>query len=424
MARIGIKLFESERKIIMSIATKEVIRDLIKQQNFSSTTEIMAEIKEMFRDVLQEVMEAELETELGYEKHERVSENGEETVSKNYRNGYSKKTVRTQLGEVEVNVPRDRNGEYTPQIIGKYNRNADGMEEKILSLYAAGMSQRDIAEQIKKLYEVEISAELVSKISDKIIPQLNEWQNRPLESVYPFVFMDAIHYKIRENHQIVTKAAYVVLGVTLEGYKEILGIWVGGNESSKFWLSVLNELKSRGIKDVYLFCVDGLSGFREAIAAVYPQAGIQRCIIHQIRSCMKYVNYKHMKQFAADLKLVYTSVTEESALNALMSFKDKWGAKYPAAVKSWEDNWDILSTFFAYPPAIRKIIYTTNIIEGLHRQFRKVTKTKAVFPTDDSLRKMLYLASNNIVKKWTQRYREWDMVLNHLALLFEGRQAV
>ncbi|NLL52122.1 MAG: IS256 family transposase [Peptococcaceae bacterium] len=408
----------------MSIATKEVIRDLIKQQNFSSTTEIMAEIKEMFRDVLQEVMEAELETELGYEKHERVSENGEETVSKNYRNGYSKKTVRTQLGEVEVNVPRDRNGEYTPQIIGKYNRNADGMEEKILSLYAAGMSQRDIAEQIKKLYDVEISAELVSKISDKIIPQLNEWQNRPLESVYPFVFMDAIHYKIRENHQIVTKAAYVVLGVTLEGYKEILGIWVGGNESSKFWLSVLNELKSRGIKDVYLFCVDGLSGFREAIAAVYPQAGIQRCIIHQIRSCMKYVNYKHMKQFAADLKLVYTSVTEESALNALMSFKDKWGAKYPAAVKSWEDNWDILSTFFAYPPAIRKIIYTTNIIEGLHRQFRKVTKTKAVFPTDDSLRKMLYLASNNIVKKWTQRYREWDMVLNHLALLFEGRQAV
>jgi len=316
--------------------------------------------------------------------------------------------VRTQLGEVEVNVPRDRNGEYTPQIIGKYNRNADGMEEKILSLYAAGMSQRDIAEQIKKLYDVEISAELVSKISDKIIPQLNEWQNRPLESVYPFVFMDAIHYKIRENHQIVTKAAYVVLGVTLEGYKEILGIWVGGNESSKFWLSVLNELKSRGIKDVYLFCVDGLSGFREAIAAVYPQAGIQRCII----------------QFAADLKLVYTSVTEESALNALMSFKDKWGAKYPAAVKSWEDNWDILSTFFAYPPAIRKIIYTTNIIEGLHRQFRKVTKTKAVFPTDDSLRKMLYLASNNIVKKWTQRYREWDMVLNHLALLFEGRQAV
>jgi len=286
------------------------------------------------------------------------------------------------------------------------------------------LSQRDIADQIKSLYDVEISHDLVSKISDKIIPQLNEWQNRPLESVYPFVFMDAIHYKIRENHQIVSKAAYVVLGVNMEGYKEILGIWVGGNESSKYWLSVLNELKSRGIKDVYLFCVDGLNGFREAIEAVYPQAGVQRCIIHQIRSCMKYVNYKDMKQFAADLKLVYTSVTEEAAMNCLMDFKDKWGSKYPAAIKSWEDNWDILSTFFAYPPAIRKIIYTTNIIEGLHRQFRKVTKTKSVFPTDDSLRKILYLASNNIAKKWTQRYRNWDMVLNHLALLFEDRQVI
>jgi putative transposase len=408
----------------MSIVPKEAIRDLIKQHNFSSTTEIMKEIKDMFRDVLQEVMEAELETELGYEKHERMSKNDEGKESKNYRNGYSKKTVKTQLGEVEIKVPRDRNGEYEPQIIGKYNRNADGMEEKILSLYAAGLSQRDIADQIKSLYDVEISHDLVSKISDKIIPQLNEWQNRPLESVYPFVFMDAIHYKIRENHQIVSKAAYVVLGVNMEGYKEILGIWVGGNESSKFWLSVLNELKSRGIKDVYLFCVDGLNGFREAIEAVYPQAGVQRCIIHQIRSCMKYVNYKDMKQFAADLKLVYTSVTEEAAMNCLMDFKDKWGTKYPAAIKSWEDNWDILSTFFAYPPAIRKIIYTTNIIEGLHRQFRKVTKTKSVFPTDDSLRKILYLASNNIAKKWTQRYRNWDMVLNHLALLFEDRQVI
>lgn len=408
----------------MSIVPKEAIRELIKQHNFSSTTEIMKEIKDMFRDVLQEVMEAELETELGYEKHERMSKNDEGEESKNYRNGYSKKTVKTQLGEVEIKVPRDRNGEYEPQIIGKYNRNADGMEEKILSLYAAGLSQRDIADQIKSLYDVEISHDLVSKISDKIIPQLNEWQNRPLESVYPFVFMDAIHYKIRENHQIVSKAAYVVLGVNMEGYKEILGIWVGGNESSKYWLSVLNELKSRGIKDVYLFCVDGLNGFREAIEAVYPQAGVQRCIIHQIRSCMKYVNYKDMKQFAADLKLVYTSVTEEAAMNCLMDFKDKWGTKYPAAIKSWEDNWDILSTFFAYPPAIRKIIYTTNIIEGLHRQFRKVTKTKSVFPTDDSLRKILYLASNNIAKKWTQRYRNWDMVLNHLALLFEDRQVI
>lgn len=407
----------------MATIPKEAIKELIKEQKFNNTTEVMNAIKDMFRDVLQEIMEAELETELGYEKQERRSDDVKTGVSKNYRNGYSKKKVKTQLGEVEITIPRDRNGEYEPQIIGKYSRNVDGMEEKILSLYAAGLSIRDISEQIKSLYDVEISPELVSKISEKIMPQVTEWQNRPLEAVYPFVFLDAIHYKIRENHQIVTKAAYVVLGINLEGYKEILGIWIGENESSKFWLSVLNELKSRGIQDVYLFCVDGLNGFREAIGAAYPKAGIQRCIIHQIRASMRYVNYKHAKAFTADLKEVYTAVTEEAALEKLLSFKEKWGDKYPAAIKSWEDNWDILSTFYAYPPSIRKIIYTTNIIEGLHRQFRKVTKTKAVFPNDDSLRKMLYLASNNIVKKWTQRYRDWDMVLNHLALLFEDRYA-
>jgi len=407
----------------MATIPKEAIKELIKEQKFNNTTEVMDAIKDMFRDVLQEIMEAELETELGYVKQERRLDDVESGVSKNYRNGYSKKKVKTQLGEVEITIPRDRNGEYEPQIIGKYSRNVDGMEEKILSLYAAGLSIRDISEQIKSLYDVEISPELVSKISEKIMPQVTEWQNRPLEAVYPFVFLDAIHYKIRENHQIITKAAYVVLGINLEGYKEILGIWIGENESSKFWLSVLNELKSRGVQDVYLFCVDGLNGFREAIGAAYPKAGIQRCIIHQIRASMRYVNYKHAKVFTADLKEVYTAVTEEAALEKLLSFKEKWGDKYPAAIKSWEDNWDILSTFYAYPPSIRKIIYTTNIIEGLHRQFRKVTKTKAVFPNDDSLRKMLYLASNNIVKKWTQRYRDWDMVLNHLALLFEDRYA-
>jgi transposase-like protein len=402
---------------------KEVIRALVKEQNFNNTTEVMEAIKDMFKEVLQEVMEAELDTELGYDKQQIRSNDDDIEVSKNYRNGYSKKTVKTQLGEVEIKVPRDRNGEYDPQIIGKYNRNADGMEEKILSLYAAGMTTRDISEQVKSLYDIDISPELVSKITEKIMPQVTEWQNRPLEEVYPFVFMDAIHYKIRENHQIVTKAAYVVLGINMEGYKEILGIWIGQNESSKFWLNVLTELKSRGVQDVYLFCVDGLNGFREAIGAVYPRAGIQRCIIHQIRSSTKFVSYKDIKAFMAELKEVYTAVTEEAALDKLMAFKEQWGGKYPAAIKSWEDNWDILSTFYAYPGAIRKIIYTTNIIEGLNRQYRKVTKTKSVFPTDDSLRKMLYLASNTIVKKWTMRYRDWDVVLNHLSILFEDRNA-
>ena len=407
----------------MELTPKELMKQYVDSQNFTSTTEIMQAMKDLFRDAIQQVMESELDVELGYEKSERMSDSESAILSKNYRNGYSKKTVKTQLGEIEVKVPRDRNGEYEPKIIGKYSRNVDGMEEKILALYACGMSQRDIAEQIKNLYDVEISPELVSKISEKIMPEVNEWQNRPLESVYPFVFMDAIHYKVKENHQYITKAAYVVLGINMEGGKDILGIWIGEHESSKFWLNVLTELKSRGVRDVYLFCVDGLTGFREAIEAVYPSAGIQRCIIHQIRYSTRFVSYKDIKELMADLKLVYTAVTEDEALNNLMSFKEKWSKSYPSCVKTWEDNWDILSTFFAYPAEIRKIIYTTNIIEGLNRQFRQITKNKPSFTNDESLRKMLYLASKNIVKRWTQRCRNWDVVLNYLKVMFEDRTA-
>lgn len=397
------------------------MKEYVNSQKFNSTTEVMSAMKEMFRDVLQQVMECELDSKLGYEKSERITDNDERAVSKNYRNGYSQKTIKSQLGEIQVKIPRDRNGDYEPQIIEKYNRNADGMEEKILSLYSCGMSQRDIAAQIKGLYDVEISPELVSKISEKIMPEVTAWQNRPLETVYPFAFMDAIHYKVKEDHQIVTKAAYVVLGITLEGSKDILGIWIGEHESSKFWLGVLNDLKSRGVLDVYLFCVDGLKGFREAIAAVYPKAQMQRCIIHQIRYSTRFVGYKDIKQLMADLKLVYKAVTEEEALSNLMAFKDKWGKKYPSCVKTWEDNWDILNTFFAYPPEVRKIIYTTNIIEGLNRQFRQVTKNKPSFVNDDSLRKLLYLASKNIVERWTQRCRNWDMILNQLNIMFQDR---
>lgn len=402
---------------------REVIKELIQSEEFKSTGDIMEAIKAMFSDVLGEVMEAELDTALGYDKQERRGESAEESKPRNYRNGHTSKTVKTQLGEVNVSVPRDRNGEFEPKIIGKYSRNADGMEEKILALYAAGMSQKDIAEQIKSLYGVEISPELVSKISERIIPQIVEWQARPLDENYPFVFMDAVHYKVREDGHIITKAAYVVLGINLEGYKEILGIWIGENESSKFWLSVLNELKSRGVKTVYLFCVDGLTGFREAIGAAFPKAQIQRCIIHQIRSSSKFVNWKDIKAFVADLKSVYGAVTEDEAFAHLMEFKETWGKKYPSGVKSWEDNWDILSTFFTYPPEVRRIIYTTNAIEGLHRQFRKVTKTKGSFPNDQSLMKMLFLASQNISKKWTVRYHNWDLVHASLDILW-GEKAV
>ena len=267
---------------------------------------------------------------------------------------------------MKIDIPRDRAGEFEPKIIPKYQRNINGIEEKVTALYAAGMTTRDISEQIKKLYDVDISAEMVSNITNRIIPIVTEWQNRPLENTYSFVFMDAIHYKVREDKQIIVKAAYVVLGVNMDGEKEVLGIWIGANESSKFWLSVLNDLKNRGVQNVLVFCVDGLNGFKEAIGAVYPFAKIQRCIIHQIRASMKYIPHRDRKIFVADLKTVYGAVNENEAYENLQSMKGEWGDKYPNAIKSWEDNWDNIITFLAFPDYIRKIMYTTNIIESLH----------------------------------------------------------
>jgi len=327
----------------MEKTPKEMLKAYVDSQKFSSTTEIMDAMKEMFRDVLQQVMESELDTELGYEKSQRMSDSGGENKPRNYRNGYSKKTVKTQLGAVDVKVPRDRNGEYEPQIIGKYSRNADGMEEKVIGLYASGMSQQDIAEQIKELYGVEISPELVTKITEKIMPEETAWQNRTLEAVYPFVFMDAIHYKVKEDRRYVTKAAYVVLGITMDGRKDILGVWIGEHESSKFWLSVLNDLKSRGVLDVYLFCTDGLCGMMQAIQAVYPNSRLQRCIVHQIRSSTRFVSWKDIKKVVADLKKIYTAVTLEEAEYALLQFGETWRKQYPSCVKSWEENWEALA---------------------------------------------------------------------------------
>lgn len=406
----------------MQSAPQDLMKQYVQSQHFTSTSEIMQTMKEMFRDVIQTAMEVEMDEELDRERCQRSQE--PEGKPRNYRNGYSRKTVKTQLGEIDIKIPRDRNGSFEPQIISKYDRNADGMEEKILSLYACGMSQRDISEQIKELYNVEISPELVSKISEKIMPEVTAWQNRPLESIYPFIFMDAIHYKVKEDHRYVTKAAYVVLGITMDGRKDILGMWIGEHESSKFWLNVLNDLKSRGVLEVYLFCTDGLCGMMQAIQAVYPKSRLQRCIVHQIRSSTKYVSYKDIKQVTADLKKIYSAVTLEEAEHNLGLFAEKWRRQYPSCVKSWEENWEVLSTFFDYPPEIRKIIYTTNIIEGLNRQFRQITKNKPSFTNDDSLRKMLYLASQRIIRHWHTRCQNWDMVLSQLEIMFPERTAV
>jgi transposase-like protein len=402
----------------MNAAPQDLLREYVQSQHFTSTADVMTAMKEMFRDVINQVMEVEMDEELGRERCQRAAESEQRP---NYRNGYSKKKVKTQLGEVEIKVPRDRNGTFEPKIIAKHCRNADGMEDKILSLYACGMSQRDISEQIKELYDVDISPELVTKITEKIMPEVVAWQNRPLEAVYPFVFMDAIHYKVREDHRYVTKAAYVVLGITMDGRKDILGVWIGEHESSKFWLNVLNDLKSRGVVDVYLFCTDGLCGMPQAIEAVYPQSRLQRCIVHQIRSSTRYVSYKDIRQVTNDLKKIYTAATEEESMQHLENFAETWRGKYPSCVKSWEENWDVLSTFFEYPQEIRKIIYTTNIIEGLNRQFRQITKNKPSFTNDDSLRRMLYLASQRIVKHWHSRCQNWDLILSQLEIMFAER---
>ena len=398
----------------MSNISKEVLRNYIKEQNFTSPDDVLSAMKDMFKDVLQESLEAEMDTQLGYDRYD-ISEK----QTQNSRNGYSKKTIKSQLGPVELNIPRDRAGEFEPKIVSKYQRNVTGIEDKVMALYAAGMTTRDIAEQIKNLYDVDISADMVSNITNRIVPVVTEWQTRPLEKTYSFMFIDAIHYKVREDKQIVVKAAYVVLGVNMDGEKEVLGIWIGANESSKFWLSVLNDLKNRGVQDVLIFCVDGLNGFKEAIGAAYPFAKIQRCIIHQLRASMKYVPYKDKKVFAADLKSIYNSVNEDAALENLLSAKEKWGKKYPNAIKSWEDNWDNLITFFAFPEYIRKIMYTTNAIESLNSQFRKVTKTKLIFPNDESLMKMLYLATEKVSRKWSRVYSDWDLVISQLNILFD-----
>ena len=397
----------------MSKISKELLRSYIKEQNFKSSNDVLTAMKEMFADVLQEALEAEMDTHLGYDRYE-ISEKSTD----NSRNGYSKKIVKSELGNVELNMPRDRKGEFEPQIVPKHQRNITGLDEKILSLYAKGMTTTDIKDQIRELYDVEISAETVSNITSRIMPLVSEWQNRPLEKTYSFVFMDAIHYKVREDKQIVVKAAYVVLGVNMDGEKEVLGIWIGANESSKFWLSVLNDLKNRGVENVLIFCVDGLKGFKEAISAVYPFAKIQRCIVHQIRASVKYIPYKDKKAFIADLKKIYGAVNEEVATAALLELQEKWGSKYPNAVSSWEENWDNLITFFAFPDFIRKIMYTTNVIESLNSQFRKVTKNKKIFPTDESLLKILYLATEKVSKRWIRKYPDWDLVINQLKILF------
>lgn len=400
----------------MSLLPKELIREIIKKGNFNSAADIQEALKEIMKDFIQESLEAELDNQLGYEKYDKKAD------INNSRNGYSKKKVKSSFGEIELDIPRDRNSDFEPKIVPKYSRNISNLEEKVISMYGLGMSTRDINKHIQEIYGVDVSAELVSKITDKIIPLIEEWQNRPLEDIYYFTFLDAVHFNVKEDKTIVKKAAYVILGVNSEGKKDVLGIYIGGNESAKFWLAVLNDLKNRGVKDILIASVDGLTGFSEAIKTVFPHADIQRCIIHQIRYTLSFVSYKEKKEFAKDLKEIYTAPNEESGYSALQELKEKWDKKYPYALKSWENNWAELRTFFKFSPEIRRIMYTTNVIENLNRIYRKVTKTRSSFPTDMSLMKLLYLSTINLTEKWKSGYaKDWHMIKGQLAIEYEER---
>ncbi|HDL8474724.1 TPA: IS256 family transposase [Yersinia enterocolitica] len=340
----------------------------------------------------------------------------------NRKNGSGKKTIKAPTGRFELTTPRDRNGTFEPQLVKKHQTTlSDEIERKIIRMFALGMSYKDISQEIEDLYAFSVSSATISAVTDKVIPELKQWQQRPLEAVYPFVWLDAIHYKIRENGRYQSKAVYTVLALNLEGKKEILGLYLSENEGANFWLSVLTDLQNRGVNDILIACVDGLTGFPEAINSIYPDTEVQLCVIHQIRNSIKYVASKHHKAFMADLKPVYRAVSKEAAETALDELEEKWGQQYPVVLQSWRRKWENLSHYFRYPATIRKVIYTTNAIESVHRQFRKLTKTKGAFPNENSLLKLLYLGLMNAQEKWTMPIQSWNLILSQLAIYFEGR---
>ncbi len=402
-------------------ALREMMSSFMKDNDvhIKDGNDVNSVMRDMMSIILEGALDEELDEDLGYSKYDYRNKETD-----NSRNGHSKKTMHTSYGDMEIDIPRDRQGEYEPKLIKKYqNTVTQDMEEKIISMYAKGMTTSDIETHLRDMYDLDISDSTISRVTDKILPIVKEWQERPLEEVYAVVYMDAIHYHVRSEGRVIKKAVYIALGIDMDGKRDVLGMYVGENESAKFWLNIINGLKNRGVQDILITCVDGLSGFPQAIEAVFPQTEIQHCIIHQIRNSTKYVSYKDLKALMADLKLVYMAPTEEAAREHLEEFGEKWDSKYPKIRKSWTEKWATLSTYFKYPDAVRRLIYTTNTIEGFNRQLRKVTKNKAIFPSDDSLLKMLYLATMDITKKWTGRRRDWPEIRAQLEIYFEERLA-
>ena len=382
----------------------------------NSPAELTSKLKNLFAGTLEKMLESELEEHLGYEKNSILGNN-----NGNSRNGYGQKTIKSEWGESEISVPRDRNGTFNPQVIEKRQTRTDDVETRILAMYSKGMSTRDIEDHLREIYGVDVSPTLISRITDKILPEIIDWQSRPLSEIYPVVFFDGIFYKVRKDGKVINKCVYSVLGINAEGNKDILGIWISENESAAFWTTVFNELKNRGVKDILIACHDNLPGMIQALETVFPKTENQLCIIHMIRNSIRFVPYKDKKAVIADLKKVYGAVSEEEGLFALEEFKEKWQNKYPQIYKMWETNWSNLSGFFKYPNHMRRLIYTTNAVEGFHRMLRKFTKTKTNFPTDDSLKKSIYLSVKEICKKWYQPVQDWGIIIGQFMMFFEDR---
>ena len=402
------------KKEKISDERRNLIKEFIASNELKTTEDVENALRNLFKDTLQEMLNAELTEHLGYEKNEYTDE------KENYRNGYSNKIVNSSQGDINLNVPRDRNGSFDPIVVEKGQKDISNIEHKIIRMYARGMSNKDIHDQIEEIYGVKISPDMVTAITDKIIPEIQEWKQRQLNEQYAIVFVDATYFSVKENGIVVKKAVYIALGVTMEGEKEILGFYIGESESAKYWTSILNEIKNRGVKDILIMCSDGLKGLKEAIGTVYPKTEFQRCIVHMIRNTLKYVSYKDRKELASDLKLIYKASSEEEAYNNLQELKDKWSER-KIYLENWENNWENIQPFFKYGPQTRKIMYTTNAIESLNNCYKKLNKNRRVFPTVQALEKSLYLSTQIITEKWTSRYQNWGITLSELKIYFPDR---
>ncbi|WP_346961638.1 IS256 family transposase [Clostridium sp.] len=403
-----------KRKERLSDGKKNIIADLIREYDIQSAEDIQDALKDLLGGTIESMLAAELDNHLGYDEYERSD-------SSNARNGKKQKQIRSKYGEMTIDVPQDRNSSFEPKVVKKRQKDISNIEDKIIAMYAKGLTTRQISDQVEDIYGFEVSEGMVSDITDRLLPEIEDWQQRPLSQVYPIVYIDAVHFSVRDNHVIKKLAAYVILGINEEGRKEVISIQIGQNESSKYWLSVLNELKNRGLRDILILCADGLSGIKESINVAFPNTEYQRCIVHQVRNTLKYVADKDKKEFAADLKTIYHAPAEEQGHARMLEVTEKWHGHYPNAMKSWSANWDVISPIFKFSADVRKVIYTTNAIESLNSTYRRLNRQRSVFPSDISLLKALYLATFEATKKWSLPLRNWGKVYGELSIMYEGR---